>query len=587
MGNEGGQRVAVFDRLHLNWHYKQSLRVHNALLLAVVLLVAIITRTPQAAALSAGAPNVPNVPQRRSNKQQFSPQEPKPKPKQSSANKSKQPYDVNNTNTHTFVLLGGTGRIGTAVASHLLYQNRNSQQQEQQGQQQGKSCHIILVGRRTCAGKEAVRQVLQEHQQHKQKQEQQHDSSSGDKSKSRRPPDSQETPAVSFVQVNDIWDQHDPILQEVLLTADAVIHTAGPYGDRTPTALQATIQAGCKVYIDVADPLAYLETAVLLMSEQAAAAGTTALLSAGAFPGMSNVLAVEAASRIPAKHKVQDVRFQYFTAGLGGSGPLNLFITNIGFGEPMVQFHKGALRFYTGLSGLLLGYVDFFIDTETDLPDTAFGNQEVRQRVGRQKVFAWPFPEAATVSKQLRIRGNSLAAMGTAPAVWNDMLGLLVKVVPRPWWRNHKFSQFLADFSEPLVKATDWFLQVVSELTHTGGSGETHAMRVDVTSRDGPRDGPSVTVIQAHDSFRRCVAQSCAEFALDCLAHPDPGVWLPETRYQDAVPRARIIGQLTSTPGTFCYTGPIQVDAARSQPPTDLEQALQEAEAAERYPYGQ
>jgi predicted dinucleotide-binding enzyme len=462
---------------------------------------------------------------------------------------------------NTFVLLGGTGRIGTAVASHLLCKTNK---------QQGDSCHIILAGRRASAGKEAVRQVLQEHEEN---------------DKSHRDQVSQGT-AVSFVQVKDTWDQHDPILQEVLRTADCVIHTAGPYADRTPTALQATIQAGCKVYIDVSDPLAYLETAVL-MTDQAAAAGTTALLSAGAFPGMSNVLAVEAASRIPSGNKVQDVRFQYFTAGLGGSGPLNLFITNIGFGEPMVQFHQGALRFYTDLSGLLLGYVDFFIDTDTDtdLPDTAFGNQAARQRVGRQKVFAWPFPEAATVSQQLRIRGNSLAAMGTAPAIWNDMLGLLVKVVPRPWWRNHNFSQLLADFSEPLVKMTDWFLQV-SDPT-PGGSGKTHAMRVDVTSRDGPRDGPSVTVIQAHDSFRRCVAQSCAEFALDCLAHPDPGVWLPEMRYQDTGPRARIIGQLTTTPGTFCYTGPVQVDAARSHPPTDLEQALQEAEAAEMYPYGQ
>jgi hypothetical protein len=526
----------------------------SQLLLAVVILVALITSAPEASALS--TPNVPgSVPPHNSPLPQ-----PTATPKKSNGN--------------TFILLGGTGRIGTAVASYLLYQHSQNKQQQQQQDQQD-NINIILVGRRTSAGQAAVRQVLQEQKEH-------------ESDKSKGPILDQGSPQVSFVQVKDTWDQHDPILQGVLRTADCVIHTAGPYFDRTPTALQATIQAGCQVYIDVSDPLAYLETAVL-MTDQAAAAGTTALLSAGAFPGMSNVLAVEAASRIPSSHKVQDIRFQYFTAGLGGSGPLNLFITNIGFGEPMVQFHKGALRFYTDLSGLLLGYVDFFIDcadTDTDLPETAaFGNEAVRQRVGRQKVFAWPFPEAATVSKKLRIRGNSLAAMGTAPAVWNDMLGLLVKVVPRPWWRNHKFSQFLADFSEPLVKATDWFLQVSNPIP--GGSGETHAMRVDVTSRDGPRDGPSVTVIQAHDSFRRCVAQSCAEFALDCLAHPDPGVWLPETRYQDAVSRARIIGQLTSTPGTFCYTGPVQVDAGRSQPPTDLEQALQEAEAAEMYPYGQ
>jgi hypothetical protein len=69
---------------------------------------------------------------------------------------------------------------------------------------------------------------------------------------------------------------------------------------------------------------------------------------------MSNVLAVEAAAQLPTTSRVQDVCFQYFTAGLGGSGPLHLFITNLGFGEPMVRFDRGQLRFYPALSGVLL-----------------------------------------------------------------------------------------------------------------------------------------------------------------------------------------------------------------------------------------
>ena len=39
--------------------------------------------------------------------------------------------------------------------------------------------------------------------------------------------------------------------------------------------------------------------------------------------------------------------------------------------------------------------------------------------------------------------------------LWNTILALLVAFVPRPWWRNERFSQFLADFSEPLVWLTD------------------------------------------------------------------------------------------------------------------------------------
>jgi hypothetical protein len=546
-----GQRVvAVATRTHVRSHHHQ----HHHQLLLLLLVVLLTTTSPRVSALSSS-------------------------PAQQQQQLQKSP------NTNTFVLLGGTGRIGTAVASHLLYKYADSLSGPYQGRP-ATDCRIILVGRRASAGKQAVRQVVQEHDDWLWTKSQSTNNNTNN-STSRRIKDTIDTTTttttttsttqVSFVQVADTWDANDPVLKEVLARADCVIHTAGPYADRTPTALQATIQAGCRAYVDVADPLAYLETASL-MTDQAAAAGTTALLSAGAFPGMSNVLAVEAAAQLPTTSRVQDVRFQYFTAGLGGSGPLNLFITNLGFGEPMVQFDRGQLRFYPALSGLLLGKVDFFVP-DKDLPVSAFGNQVARQRVGRQTVFSWPFPEAATVSNHLRIRGSSLAAMGTAPAIWNDMLGLLVKVIPRPWWRNPKFSKFLADFSEPLVRATDWFLKVADS---SGGSGETHAMRVDVTGRDGPRDGPStISVIQAHDSFRRCVAQSCAEFALDCLAHPAPGVWLPETRYQDSAPRARIIAKLTSTPGTFCYTGPVAVDSA--QPPTELDRALQEAEAAELY----
>mmetsp|Transcript_24063 Transcript_24063/g.58107 ORF Transcript_24063/g.58107 Transcript_24063/m.58107 type:complete len:163 (-) Transcript_24063:172-660(-) len=162
--------------------------------------------------------------------------------------------------------------------------------------------------------------------------------------------------------------------------------------------------------------------------------------------------------------------------------------------------------------------------------------------------------------------------MGTAPDVWNDMLGLLVALVPRRLWRSRRFSQFLADFSQPLVKATDYLLKISSPYD----VGETHAMRVDVTSTDGS----AVSVVQGHESFRRCVGQSCAEFALDLLERPSSGVHLPEQRYRDDNSRRRIIKKLTSTPGTFTYTGPVAVKSA--SPPSELDKALEKANEAEK-----
>mmetsp|Transcript_29163 Transcript_29163/g.62010 ORF Transcript_29163/g.62010 Transcript_29163/m.62010 type:complete len:478 (+) Transcript_29163:69-1502(+) len=435
----------------------------------------------------------------------------------------------------TFVILGGTGRIGTAVASHLLLRAPGSR--------------ITLVGRNQDRGSAAVSEVLGENP-----------SVSNDN--------------VTFQRCD--WRNDAELRLVIAEECTCLIHTAGPFLEEKPTPLRAAIDAGCRAYIDVSDPLDYLDLS-LAMNSDAEESGTTAMLSSGAFPGFSNVLAVEAASLCRENSdegaSIQDTRFNYFTAGLGGSGDVNLYITNLGFGEPMAQYENGKLRMFKALSGLLLGKTSFFLSEKewSNKPSDGFGNDEAKARVGEQTVFAWPFPEAATVPAELGARGESSAAMGTAPDVWNDMLGLLVALVPRQLWRSKRFSQFLADFSQPLVKATDYLLK----LSSPDDVGETHAMRVDVTSTDGG----AVSVVQAHESFRRCVGQSCAEFALDLLEHPSPGVQLPEQRYRCDSSRGRIIKQLTSTPGTFAYTGPVAVSSA--SPPSELGKALKKANEAE------
>lgn len=66
------------------------------------------------------------------------------------------------------------------------------------------------------------------------------------------------------------------------------------------------------VYVDLSDPLEYIEAACD-MASAAAAAGTAAAVCAGAFPGLSNVLAVDLARKLPAPPA--DIKFSYFTAG--------------------------------------------------------------------------------------------------------------------------------------------------------------------------------------------------------------------------------------------------------------------------------
>ena len=84
----------------------------------------------------------------------------------------------------------------------------------------------------------------------------------------------------------------------------------------------------------------------------------------------------------------------------------------------MAQYDKGRLRLFETLSGLLLGKVSFFLaedELQSESTDVGFGNEEARSRLGTRSVFAWPFPEAATVPRELGIVGDSHASMGTAP----------------------------------------------------------------------------------------------------------------------------------------------------------------------------
>lgn len=106
--------------------------------------------------------------------------------------------------------------------------------------------------------------------------------------------------------------------------------------------LRACIDAKTPVYVDLSDPLPYIRAAKA-MAADAHAAGTCALICAGAFPGLSNVLAMEAASLLPPGEAVGDIDFSYFTAGLGGSGKINLYITNEGFGTPVSQSRDSAV----------------------------------------------------------------------------------------------------------------------------------------------------------------------------------------------------------------------------------------------------
>jgi hypothetical protein len=112
------------------------------------------------------------------------------------------------------VIIGGTGRIGTAVAVHLLSRSA--------------PVRVQLAGRDAARGEAAVREVRGERM--------------GFFSRS----------TVTFLRCD--WRDADG-LASVLEGAAAVVHTAGPYSGETPEVLRAAIAACVPVYVDLAGRL--------------------------------------------------------------------------------------------------------------------------------------------------------------------------------------------------------------------------------------------------------------------------------------------------------------------------------------------
>lgn len=204
------------------------------------------------------------------------------------------------------VILGGTGRIGRAVAE-IFYEKR-------------KDCVLTLVGRNAKRGPEVVRQL-------------------GDR-------------AHFFAA--DFRDRSR--LLSVLSGADLVIHAAGPFQDTQPLVLEAAIEAGVS-YLDIADDLsfAYKARALSLTAQQK---GISAIVNGGVFPGLSNIMAGCLAEDVRQNAKqgeesspVTHLRFDYFIAGSGGAGPAVMASTFLLGTRPATEYVDGKIVERTAFTG--------------------------------------------------------------------------------------------------------------------------------------------------------------------------------------------------------------------------------------------
>jgi saccharopine dehydrogenase-like NADP-dependent oxidoreductase len=257
--------------------------------------------------------------------------------------------------TKRVVILGGTGRVGSATAAALVRQTRekkkkDKQEEEEDGLSQTPSVEVevVIAGRRP------------------------------ERAQSARESWPAELGSVPFEQC----DINDPqSLDRVIYGADLVVHAAGPFQQTSScSVLEAAIRNKIGGYVDVCDDAEHTKRAKVDLGASAAEKGVSAVVSCGVYPGLSNVMAAymceaEAGSPFP-DSKAEKLRFSYFTAGSGGVGATILATTFLLLGERATQFVDGKRK--TG-------------DPYAERNVVEFG-----QKLGKREVFNLNLPEVFT-----------------------------------------------------------------------------------------------------------------------------------------------------------------------------------------------
>lgn len=289
---------------------------------------------------------------------------------------------------------------------------------------------------------------------------------------------------------------------------DLVVHTAGPFQGKVGVpngVLEACIQTGTP-YIDVCDDYCTARAAKTKFDTLAKEANVPCIISTGCWPGVSSLMAKQlVVSMLRYNPKIQpsdiEVNFRFFTAGSGGAGVTLLVATFLILAE-------GALTIVNGRR-------------KSIAPMTEYSTHNFGDIIGNKAVAHLNLLETASIHDTMGV-GSSQSLFGTAPPIWNWLLGVMARTVPSNILANEQLMLNLSIFSLPIVRLVDII------------AGATNAMRVDVLGpADEQGERPRMTAIYGHENLEPCVGQCVVAFASAVLSGiVKPGVSFPEEGIQ-------------------------------------------------------
>ena len=338
------------------------------------------------------------------------------------------------------LILGGTGRIGSSVAQDLIAYT---------------DAEIIITGRNSANGTAISSQLGSQ---------------------------------VKFFALD--LDEEDS-LKNAIASSNLVIHCAGPFHYRDARVLKSCIEQGVN-YLDVSDHRSFTRKA-LDYKPDAEAAGVTAIVNTGIFPGISNSMVRQGVEQLD---EAERIHLSYVVAGSGGAGVTVMRTTFLGLRREFESWIDGKWEM-----------VKPYSDREMIQFPAPYG---------RTGVYWFDMPETFTLPETFPVK-TVITKFGTVPDFYNYLTWSVAHWWPASWLRNSAVIEFLAHVSHRMTDFTDKI------------SGIGVAIRSEVTgSKDGQPASYCSTLVHKNTSVAAaCGTGSLAQLMLDGKLNK-PGVWVVE-----------------------------------------------------------
>jgi saccharopine dehydrogenase-like NADP-dependent oxidoreductase len=278
-------------------------------------------------------------------------------------------------------------------------------------------------------------------------------------------------------------------LSEAIANCNLVIHCAGPFHYRDTNVLEICIAHGVN-YVDVSDHRSYTSK-TLNYHEKAAAAGVTAIINSGIFPGISNSMVRQGVEQFEQPEKIH---LSYLVSGSGGAGITVMRTTFLGLQYPFEAWIDGKWQ---------------VIQPYSNREDVNFPPP-----YGRSGVYWFDMPETFTLPHTFPSVKTVLTKFGSVPDFYNHLTWIAAHVFPKWLMQRHGAIEFLSHVSHLMTDITNRF------------SGIGVAVRSEVTGiKNGDTAVYCSTLVHENTAVASgCGAGSIAQLILEGKLNK-PGVW--------------------------------------------------------------